>query len=301
MANLKKELKKLDTKRTNIEKQIDDLKEKAKQLNDEGFQVYKERCQMLKKRFEELGGKAPYCYSDTDLVEGIRQAHKDRTLNHEYHGNKVRKIVTYINDNLDYYVTTKDVKNAIKKTKSTNSRVIVKHLLLLKKLELRKQEYKAKHIYSQVDNYENRKHLDSTVKLYRHYLNRFRPFEKMVEKYFKDKALANGLPQSWLYQINMTTGTLEKANAVYALINREITENDVKHGIYEQVKKSYNETLARYNRPNPEKVKQFKKRREFKTLSRSQRFEISNKYFANMQKTKSLFSGTPKLDKAINF
>lgn len=301
MANLKKEVEKLNTKNQNIEKQISDLKALYDNLQNERINLYNERCKMLRKRLEELGGEAPRYYNDTALIDAIRQIHKDRTLNHEYHGNKVRKIVTYINDNLDYYVTTKEVKNAIKKTNSTNSRVIIKHLLLLRKLETRKQEYKNKFIYTQIDNYENRKHLDNSNKLYRHYRDRLQPFEQLVQKYFKDKALRNGLAKGWLYQITADISVYESGKLIQELIKSKTTENDIKHLIYKKIKTSYNDTMNRYNRPNREKVKQFKKRHEFKTLSRIERFEISNKYYKNMQKTKTLFSGTPQFDKAINF
>ncbi|BBI90347.1 hypothetical protein H1N69_gp43 [Lactococcus phage phiQ1] len=315
MQNRTKQIESKKTTISELDREMEVLREKRDVVISEMYRIKENRAHVLRTWYNarieksnflehELGYlSVSYLPTYDYTVELIHKVLKKQTLNNERfrtENDLYYNMTYYINQHYPYYVTEVEVKQLVKKYKTQNAKTIIKKLEFENKLKARKLRLTDLIVGNRGARINERKRMDNTDKMVAWYNVKVEPFTKKVKNYFMNELNKLGINGSYLYfspgiyDINKWFKDVTK--------NHTMTLEYLKRDIYKNLKEQYNGIIEGHNHTLEKEVKEKAlQKHELATMTTKQRKRLQFEKWNKVRSVLNMFSGSIEINEKIDF
>lgn len=315
MQNRTKEIKSKKTTISELEIQINILRDKMESVNSEIYALKSHRVDVLRKWYNaridtseflerQLGyvstGLLPSYEYVTELVQKVLKKQTLNNQNYRTENDLYYNMTYYINQNYCYYVNEVEVKQLVKKYKTRNAKIIIKKLEFENKLKLRKLRLTSLIVGNRGERINERKRMDNTDKMLQWYNIKVKSFSDKVERLLMNDLTALGIKHSYLRFSTSIQNVVTWFKAVTK--NHTMTLGQLKRRIYKDIKNQYNLIIKGYKNTLEKEVKEKAvQKHELAKLTAKQRKTLQFEKWNQVRNVLNMFSGSIEINEKIDF
>lgn len=315
MQNRTKQIKSKKTTISELETEINALREKMESVISDIYDLKSQRVDTLRKWYNanidknelierELGYvTTDYLPSYDYILDLIKQLLKKQTLNNESYRTEhdlYYNVTRYINRYSNFYVYEHEVKELVKKYKTRNAKTLIKKLEFENKLKARKQRLTSLIVGNRGKRVNERKRMDNTDKIVQWYNSKVEPFANKVRNYFMNDLNKLGLAG---YYLRFNAGISEVVKWFKDITKfHTMTLGQLKGHIYKTIKKQYNDIIRGYKNSLEKEVKEKAlQKHELLKMTAKQRKALQFEKWNKVRNVLNMFSGSIEITDKIDF
>lgn len=315
MQNRTKQIESKKTTISELETQIQILRDKMESVISDIYDLKSHRVDVLRKWYNARIDKSEtlerqlgyvgsgFLPSHEYITELIQKVLKKQTLNNKTYRTEndlYYNMTYYINKHYRYYINEVEVKQLVKKYKTQNAKIIIKKLEFENKLKARKQRLTALIVGNRGERINERKRMDKTDKIVRWYNVKVEPFANKVRNYFMNELDKLGLAGSYL---RFNAGISEIVKWFKDITkNHTITLEQLKRRIYKNIKEQYKGIVRGYKNSLEKEVKEKAlQKHELATMTAKQRKALQFEKWSKVKSVLDMFSGSIEITEKIDF
>lgn len=315
MQNRTKQIESKKSTISELETQIQVLRDKMESLKSDIYALKSERVDTLRKWYNARIDKSETLerqlgYVTTSflphsgyMTELIQKVLKKQTLNNETYRSEhdlYDNMTYYINNRYRYYVNEVEVKQLVKKYNTRNAKTLIKKLEFEDKLKARKLRLTSLIVGNRGERIHERKRMDKTDKILQWYNIKVEPFANKVERLLMNDLKQLGLAGSYL---RFNAGISEIVKWFKDITkNHTMTLGQLKGHIYKTIKEQYKAIVRGYKNSLQKEVKEKAlQKHELSRMTAKQRKTLQFEKWNKVKSVLNMFSGSIEINEKIDF